>query len=141
MLLDSSLSALDATVSTHVFNNAISKMSKERTVIMATHQTHLLSSANRIIVMEKGCVVFDGSYVELLQSDLDLTDIEVSYGVVKKADSSPIVVANTAKSPKSTDKKGKLDIAADSNTNVYMDYVRVSHWHLVSDNVCIYILM
>ena len=95
---------------------------------MVTHQTHLLSSANRIIVMEKGSAVFDGSYIELLQSELDLTDIEVSFGVVTKADKGPTEGAPKAKSGKQADKKIKQDVSPEqSSTDVYMEYVRVSN--------------
>ena len=50
-LLDDPISALDAHVGRYVFDNAIQKFLKDKTVLLVTHQLHLLPELDHIIVM------------------------------------------------------------------------------------------
>ena len=52
------------------FNNCIKGLLKEKTVILATHQTHLVSQADKILILDHGEQVFFGTYGELLEQDL-----------------------------------------------------------------------
>lgn len=72
--LDSSLSALDAVVSSHVFSQAILTMAKDRIVLMVTHQPHYFAAAQRIVLLDDGLINFDGDYGDLLHSELDLSE-------------------------------------------------------------------
>lgn len=78
--LDSSLSALDASVSAHVFSKAIEVIAKDRIVLMVTHQPHFFASAQRIIILDDGMVRFDGDYGDLLQGGLDVEQFLVDSG-------------------------------------------------------------
>ena len=75
MLLDASLSGLDAMVSSHVFEHCIQAMTTDRIVVLVTHQTHILSHASRILVLNEGMVQFDGSYNDLLHAKFDVSDM------------------------------------------------------------------
>ena len=65
-LFDDSFSALDAHVGHAVFRNAIMGSLSGRTRILVTHALHFLPSADRILVLDRGTIVEDGSYEELL---------------------------------------------------------------------------
>jgi ABC-type multidrug transport system fused ATPase/permease subunit len=54
VLMDDPLSAVDAHVGRHIMDKAICGLLKDRCRILATHQLHVLSRCDRIIVMEKG---------------------------------------------------------------------------------------
>lgn len=62
-LLDDPLSALDAHVSNAIFDNCICSALSGTTRILCTHQTHVLSKADNIVVLgESGVVRFSGDY-------------------------------------------------------------------------------
>ena len=63
VFLDDCLSALDAVVSAHVFNEAILKMliGRGKTVVLVTHHIHLMNKADHLIVMKDQKVIYDGS--------------------------------------------------------------------------------
>ncbi|KAH0542222.1 hypothetical protein FGG08_003344 [Glutinoglossum americanum] len=54
VLLDDPLSAVDAHVGRHIFDNAICGLLKDKCRILATHQLHVLSRCDRIIWLEDG---------------------------------------------------------------------------------------
>ncbi|KAL1852204.1 ATP-binding cassette transporter yor1 [Paecilomyces lecythidis] len=54
VLMDDPLSAVDAHVGRHIMDNAICGLLKEKCRILATHQLHVLSRCDRIILMEEG---------------------------------------------------------------------------------------
>ncbi|OQE30271.1 hypothetical protein PENFLA_c003G03173 [Penicillium flavigenum] len=54
VLMDDPLSAVDAHVGRHIMDKAICGLLKDRCRILATHQLHVLSRCDRIIVMDEG---------------------------------------------------------------------------------------
>lgn len=54
VLMDDPLSAVDAHVGRHIMDNAICGLLKNKCRILATHQLHVLSRCDRIVVMNKG---------------------------------------------------------------------------------------
>ncbi|KAK2767541.1 hypothetical protein FQN54_003698 [Arachnomyces sp. PD_36] len=54
ILMDDPLSAVDAHVGRHIMDNAICGLLKDKCRILATHQLHILSRCDRIIVMNEG---------------------------------------------------------------------------------------
>jgi ATP-binding cassette subfamily C (CFTR/MRP) protein 1 len=54
VLMDDPLSAVDAHVGRHIMDNAICGLLKDKCRILATHQLHVLSRCDRIILMEDG---------------------------------------------------------------------------------------
>ncbi|EWZ36752.1 uncharacterized protein FOBCDRAFT_273756 [Fusarium oxysporum Fo47] len=68
VLLDDPLSAVDAHVGTHIFNEAICGLLKDKCRFLATHHLHLLSRLDRIIWMVDGRIEAIGTYEELAES-------------------------------------------------------------------------
>ncbi|NXY91217.1 MRP5 protein, partial [Alcedo cyanopectus] len=55
-ILDDPLSALDAHVGNHIFNSAIKKHLKSKTVLFVTHQLQYLVDCDEVIFMKEGCI-------------------------------------------------------------------------------------
>ncbi|KAF4994488.1 hypothetical protein FGRMN_5758 [Fusarium graminum] len=68
VLLDDPLSAVDAHVGTHIFNEAICGLLKSKCRFLATHHLHLLSRFDKIIWMVDGRIEARGTYEELMKS-------------------------------------------------------------------------
>jgi len=64
-LLDDPLSAVDAHVSEHIFNRCILGALREKTRILVTHQVHLLSRCDKVIVLEDGKLKGFGTHSEM----------------------------------------------------------------------------
>jgi ABC-type multidrug transport system fused ATPase/permease subunit len=65
VLLDCPLAELDASVGKQVFEEAILGLLKTKTVMMVTHKVSIVDQADHIIVMEKGRIREQGTFVEL----------------------------------------------------------------------------
>lgn len=65
VLLDDPLSAVDAHVGRHIMDKAICGLLKGRCRILATHQLHVLSRCDRIVVMDEGRIHSVGTFDEL----------------------------------------------------------------------------
>ncbi|XP_017911776.1 PREDICTED: multidrug resistance-associated protein 4-like, partial [Capra hircus] len=70
-LLDDLLSAVDAEVSRHLFEQCICQVLHEKITILVTHQWQYLKDASQILLLEKGEMVQKGTYAELLKSGVD----------------------------------------------------------------------
>ncbi|KAF5715733.1 ABC transporter [Fusarium globosum] len=68
VILDDPLSAVDAHVGTHIFNEAICGLLKGKCRFLATHHLHLLSRLDRIIWMVDGRIESIGTYEEMMKS-------------------------------------------------------------------------
>ena len=68
-LIDDSLSALDAHVGNKIFNNVFCDILKEKTRIMVTHALQYLPNVDRIIFIEKGIILFEGTYFDLIKNN------------------------------------------------------------------------
>ena len=71
LLLDEATSALD-TENEEKIHQAMKKLTQGKTTIMIAHRFSSIRLANRIIVMDKGRIVSDGTHDELYQSLPDL---------------------------------------------------------------------
>ncbi|KAL3462252.1 P-loop containing nucleoside triphosphate hydrolase protein [Aspergillus heterothallicus] len=69
VLLDDPLSAVDAHVGRHIMDKAICGLLKGRCRILATHQLHVLSRCDRIVVMDEGRIHVIGTYDELVRDN------------------------------------------------------------------------
>ncbi len=77
ILLDDPLSAVDSHVSKYLFDECINGyLAKQKiTRILVTHQVHLLKEVDWIVVMEGGRILKQGTYKDIMQSDLDLNSL------------------------------------------------------------------
>ncbi|KAM9674362.1 ATP-binding cassette sub-family C member 4-like isoform 1-T1 [Dama dama] len=71
-LLDDPLSAVDAIVSSHLFEKCICQLLKEKITILVTHQLQYLKDASQILILKHGVVVERGTYSEFLKSGIDI---------------------------------------------------------------------
>ena len=79
-LLDDPLSAVDAHVGQWLFSECLLKELAGKTRILVTHQVHLLSQCDEVIVMIDGKVRAMGSFQDLSNcGDIDVTDIIGAY--------------------------------------------------------------
>ena len=68
MVLDEATSALD-TESERLVQNALENMMKHRTSIVIAHRLSTIQNADLIVVMQKGCIVEQGTHTELIQKN------------------------------------------------------------------------
>ncbi|KAM9709908.1 ATP-binding cassette sub-family C member 4-like [Menidia menidia] len=74
-LLDDPLSAVDAEVGRHLFEECICGLLKKKPRILVTHQLQYLKAADQIVVLKEGQMVGRGTYSELQGSGLDFTTL------------------------------------------------------------------
>ncbi|KAF7996692.1 hypothetical protein HCN44_002338 [Aphidius gifuensis] len=82
-LFDDPLSAVDAHVGKHMFEECIVKYLKGKTRILVTHQIQFLKDVDKIIVMKEGKIEAEGSYDDLTSRGIDfgaLTDAPLPDG-------------------------------------------------------------
>ncbi|KAJ3307775.1 hypothetical protein HDU76_004381, partial [Blyttiomyces sp. JEL0837] len=68
-LLDDPISALDAHVGATVFQRCIIEALSTKTRILVTHQLHFLPSADLVVVMDKGSIVQQGTFQDLMKDE------------------------------------------------------------------------
>lgn len=69
VLMDDPLSAVDAHVGRHIMDKAICGLLKDRCRILATHQLHVLSRCDRIIVMDEGKIHAFDTFESLMRDN------------------------------------------------------------------------
>ncbi|RHZ57689.1 ATP-binding cassette transporter YOR1 [Aspergillus thermomutatus] len=67
VLMDDPLSAVDAHVGRHIMDKAICGLLKDKCRILATHQLHVLSRCDRVIVMKEGSIDAIGTFDDLVR--------------------------------------------------------------------------
>ncbi|XP_004629247.1 multidrug resistance-associated protein 9 isoform X1 [Octodon degus] len=66
-LLDDPLSAVDAHVGKHIFEECIKKALRGKTVVLVTHQLQFLESCDEVILLEDGEICEKGTHKELME--------------------------------------------------------------------------
>ncbi|XP_038515360.1 multidrug resistance-associated protein 9 isoform X5 [Canis lupus familiaris] len=66
-LLDDPLSAVDAHVGKHVFEECIKKTLRGKTIVLVTHQLQFLESCDEVILLEDGEICEKGTHKELME--------------------------------------------------------------------------
>lgn len=112
VLMDDPLSAVDAHVGAHIFNECFMKHLKDKTLVVVMNQLNFLAQMDHIIFVDDGRIAAQGTYDEVMQSNAkfaELVDTHVDDGDnVEEFDDGPILnivdfdtdkVAAAAKSP------------------------------------------
>ncbi len=81
ILLDDPLSAVDSHVGKHLFEQAIQKYWGDKIVVLSTNQLQYLPYADKVIFLNNGEVVADGTFTELLESSSMFKEQMEKYGV------------------------------------------------------------
>lgn len=134
ILMDDPLSAVDAHVGRHIFDNAILGLLKDKCRILATHQLWVLNRCDRIIWMDQGKIqaidtfdnlIRDHAGFQQLMESTSLEDKEEDNGAAKA-----VVDANETKGKKKKRGKGLMQAeeraVAGVNWSVYTDFLRAS---------------
>jgi len=66
-LLDDPLSAVDAKVGKHLFHNCIKEFLAGRIRILVTHHLQYLSHTDNLVLLQNGCVVYQGTFRQMEQ--------------------------------------------------------------------------
>ncbi|XP_017911930.1 PREDICTED: multidrug resistance-associated protein 4-like [Capra hircus] len=74
-LLDDPLSAVDAGVSRHLFEECICQALKNKITILVTHQFQYLQDTSQILALKNGKIVDRRTYSELLKSRIDISSL------------------------------------------------------------------
>lgn len=91
ILLDDVLSAVDSKVGKHIMTQCIEGLLKNKTRILATHQLSLISSAERVFVLNGDGTLSVGTLAELQQSNKAFADLmEHTKGTKEESDDAEI---------------------------------------------------
>ncbi|KAL2162634.1 hypothetical protein VTH06DRAFT_6470 [Thermothelomyces fergusii] len=140
VLLDDPLSAVDAHVGRHIFDNAILGLLKDKCRILATHQLWVLNRCDRIIWMEGGKIQAIDTFENLMRDSDGFRQLMESTGVEKKEQEDEAAQVPGDKDPSKTTKKKKKQKAglmqaeerAISSVpwSVYASYIKASGSYL-----------
>lgn len=78
-LLDDPLSAVDAKVGKHIFENCINGLLSNKVRVLVTHQLQYMKSADYIVILDKGSVVKQGEYQQMKESGMDIDSLEKEF--------------------------------------------------------------
>lgn len=81
-LLDDPLSAVDASVAKHIFENCIKGFLKDKAVILVTHQIQFSKECSKILIVDQGRQIAVGNYSEL-SKQVELVGFSRTMGAIK----------------------------------------------------------
>ena len=147
ILMDDPLSAVDAHVGRHIFDNAICGLLKNKCRILATHQLHVLNRCDRIIWMQEGHVEAVDTFANLINNNEAFQKLMASTAQEEKADKVEAINEDHAEDDKKDAKKRKNNkrgaalmqqeerAVKSVSWNVYVAYARASGSVLVAPMV------
>ena len=138
VLMDDPLSAVDAHVGRHIFDNAICGLLKDKCRILATHQLHVLSRCDRVIWMQDGHIETIDTFANLMENNDAFQKLMATTAQEEKVEDEAQVNDDEVEDEKKAAKKRKTakrgaalmqqeERAVKSvSWNVYAAYVRAS---------------
>lgn len=138
VLMDDPLSAVDAHVGRHIFDNAICGLLKDKCRILATHQLHVLSRCDRIIWMQEGHIETVDTFANLINNNEAFQKLMASTAQEEKVEKEKTVVEDEIENEKKDAKKRKTNkrgaalmqqeerAVKSVSWSVYIAYVRAS---------------
>lgn len=112
-LFDDCLSSLDWSVSENIMNNLILKYLNNKTILFVTNNLQYIDKFDRIILMSKGKIEFNGKYIDLIQK-------EEYKGIFKNHE-----LNNTYLPEERSSKFIKEDLVENNNSN--HDVIKITH--------------
>jgi ATP-binding cassette subfamily C (CFTR/MRP) protein 1 len=97
ILMDDPLSALDAHVKKSIFDEVCCKELRDRTRVLVTHAVDFLDNVDRIIVIDKGNIILNGTYSELMEHEYFQKIMNTMHKQDKKDEDENIIIADDAK--------------------------------------------
>jgi ATP-binding cassette subfamily C (CFTR/MRP) protein 1 len=134
-LLDDILSAVDAHVGKFIFEECITGLLKNKTIVLVTHQWQYLRNCDHVIVFKDGTISESGSYEELMQNG-EFAETLKSFTTDEHEEEEAEAVENSERAIGTSDKKkadekskAKLMEVEERETGsvkfkVYKDYAR-----------------
>ncbi|EON98628.1 putative multidrug resistance-associated protein 2 protein [Phaeoacremonium minimum UCRPA7] len=132
VLMDDPLSAVDAHVGRHIFDNAILGLLKGKCRILATHQLWVLNRCDRIIWMDEGKIQAVDTFENLMKGHVGFQQLMESTALEEKKEGALITDGDGEEAPKKKRKKGKTLMQVEERAvssvpwSVYGSYVRAS---------------
>ena len=133
ILMDDPLSAVDAHVGRHIFDNAIMGLLKDKARILATHQLWVLNRCDRIIWLEEGKIQAIDTFPNLMKEHagfqllMETTATEEKQDEPEDGEEGAAVEKVKSKKKKAPGLMQAEDRAVKSvSFSVYVDYVRAS---------------
>ncbi|KAJ0114910.1 hypothetical protein J7T55_004652 [Diaporthe amygdali] len=132
ILMDDPLSAVDAHVGRHIFDNAILGLLKDKCRILATHQLWVLNRCDRIIWMDQGRIQAIDTFDNLMKEHVGFQQLMESTALEEKQEGAEVGQMPDANEAKGKRKKGKSLMQSEERAvasvpwSVYGDYVRAS---------------
>ncbi|KAJ4413748.1 ATP-binding cassette transporter yor1 [Gnomoniopsis sp. IMI 355080] len=134
ILMDDPLSAVDAHVGRHIFDNAILGLLKDKCRVLATHQLWVLNRCDRIIWMDQGKIQAIDTFDNLIRDHVGFQQLMESTALEEKqedgATALTTVDANDTKGKKKKRSKGLMQseerAVSSVGWSVYGDFLRAS---------------
>ncbi|KAK8017660.1 hypothetical protein PG993_013986 [Apiospora rasikravindrae] len=134
VIMDDPLSAVDAHVGRHIFDNAIAGLLKDKCRILATHQLWVLNRCDRIIWMEGGKIQAVDTFANLMANNPDFQKVMETTAVEEKKEDEEAVIEEKTAATKDKKKKKRAPglmqaeerAVASVPWSVYGDYVRAA---------------
>ena len=138
VLMDDPLSAVDAHVGRHIFDNAICGLLKDKCRILATHQLHVLSRCDRVIWMQDGRIETIDTFSNLMNNNEDFQKLMATTAQEEKQEEEDEVNEDEVEDEKKAAKKRKQSkrgaalmqqeerAVKSVGWNVYAAYIRAS---------------
>lgn len=99
VLLDDPLSAVDAHVAQHLFDELILGALHGRTRLLVTHQLHFLPRVEYVVLLKDGEIAEQGTYQELMAQEGELARLVKAHVVTEEQQQSPPAAAESKSSP------------------------------------------
>ena len=126
-LLDDPLSAVDAKVSEHIFEQCICRLLEEKIVILATYAEKNMKAADQVVVLHKGSVQGKGSFHEL-QKEGKFLDAIID-------PSATITEEKTRKSAQAKEQSETTQSGSGSFDNSFVDHLEISEEDKATGNI------
>lgn len=130
--MDDPLSAVDAHVGRHIFDNAILGLLKDKCRILATHQLWVLNRCDRIIWMDQGKIQAIDTFDNLIRDHTGFQQLMESTSLEEKKEEGAATTTVDANETKGKKKKGKALMQTEERAvanvqwSVYTDFLRAS---------------